>query len=372
MIKIQFDRENLLVKLKLIASILPKKPVLGAHEQFLFNVKGGVAAITSTDGQKQITVSCDTAKCDGDIMFTIPGRLLVNTLANLIDSDVKLSVKEGQVTLKCGSSTYKMGSEDGKSYPIIPEIKSDFEASFGGAIFNEALETAKRFTDAESSVVAYQGVNLHFGNGKMGIYGIQGGHAMCKIIVHPRSVNKWEDILIPASAVKAIVNCVSDSDIVDVFHDKQRLEVRTSSVSVVALALDIKYPDVERLYLDQGRLHTVKYNTVQFLSALNRLKPFAREEVPGIAINITSSLTTLTVDNIEYSRDGLEEINAISQRDCRMGMIIDYMINALESFTNDEFNIIFDTPEKPILIEPIGVAKENDKFILLAPLMLHN
>lgn len=128
--KLQFDRETLLGRLKILSTILPKKPVLQAYSQFLFNVKGGVAWITSTDGSKQVTVSCDTQKHEGDCMFTIPGRLLISTLDLLLDSEIKLTVKDSLVRLKSGKSDYKMDSEDGTVYPLIPEIKSDMESLF--------------------------------------------------------------------------------------------------------------------------------------------------------------------------------------------------------------------------------------------------
>lgn len=367
MIKIIFDRETLLVKLKLLASILPKKASLAAYEQFLFNIVGEVATVTSTDGHKQITISCDTVKCDGNVKFTVLGKLLFSTLGLLLDSEVKLSVKENQVQLKCGRSTYKMASENGESYPMMAEIKSDFEASFNGAIFNEALETAKRYIDPDSSVVAYQGVNLNFLDGKMNISGIQGGHAMCKIVSAPRSVNKWEPILIPASAVKAIVTCVSDSDIVDITHDKQHLEVRTGTVSIMALALDIKYPNIEELYKNNDRKNCVTFNTLQFLNALERLLPYARKEFPLLVIDMKTVGTALFVDNVDFSRDGLEELDVMAATECKLGVNLDFMINSIKSFTNDEFNLFFIDANKPFFLEPVNIVKDNYKFILLAP-----
>lgn len=370
MAKIQFDRETLLSRLKLLASIIPKKPVLGAHEQFRFNIVAGSASVTSTDGSKQITVTCDTTKCDGDIMFTIPGKLLVSTLGLLMDSEVKLDVKETQVVLKCGRSTYKLASENGRSYPMMPEIKSNFEASFAGAIFNEAMQTANKYTNSESSVVAQQGVNLHFDDGKVNAYGFK-GNEFCKIVIKPRSVNSWDDILIPTATVKTMVGCVNDSDIVDVFHDNERIEIRTSSVSIIAVTHDIKYPDVEHFY--KKRPDTcAKYNTVQFLKALERLQPYASEESPLLVIDIKTASTVMTVDNAAYSMDGVEEIDAIAPLECRIGMNVNFMINALRSFTNDEFFIFYSEPNKPLFIEPSNIAKDNDKFILLAPMSLSN
>jgi DNA polymerase III subunit beta len=367
---VKFDRETLLGKIRMLVPIIPKKPVLSAHEQFLFEIKGGVANITATDGQKQITVWCDTAKCDGDATFTVHGRLLFSTLGLLLEPEVKLSVKDGKVELKCGKSKYKMASESGEHYPVIESLKSEFEASFSGAIFNESMETAKRYTNPENSVVAQQGVCLRFMEGKMNMYGYC-GNEVCKVVVNPRSVNKWDDIIIPSSAVKAMVECVSDSDIVDISHDTKKMEVRTENVAIIALALEAKYPDAETFYRKKPETH-VKHNTVQFLRSIERLKPYAKEESMSMVVDIKTSSTTLTVDNIDFSRDGLEELDAVAEKELRFGLNLEFMLKALKSFTNDEFNMFYSDPEKLIYIEPVSILKDNDKFIVMSPQLLNS
>lgn len=226
-----------------------------------------------------------------------------------------------------------------------------------------------RYTDSDNSVVAQQGVNLHFENGKMNFYGFK-GFEICKMVVTPRSVSAWEDILIPTQSVKCFINCINDSDIVDICHDGQKLELKTSEVSIIALGLDVKYPNVENFYKNKP-LHKVKHNTVQFLRALKRLKPFAREESPLLILDIKTTTTFLSAEDVNYSRGGVEELDAIAELDCRCGINVNFMINALESFGNDEFYIYYNSEKDPIHIEPADMTKENDKFILLA-LMLVN
>ncbi len=369
MAKLIFDKEELLGKLKKAAAFVPKKAVLSSHETFLIDIKSGQANITATDGNKQITVKCDTLKSDTDVMFTIPAKLLIHVLNLLIEKEITITTKKDKVEVKSGKSKYNMPSEDGTAYPVMQHISADFEASFTGMQFNKAMEITKAYADPENASPALQGICLRAGkDNAINAYGCTSSHA-AKVIIHPRSINKWDDVVIPVSALTAIGKCIPDGDIVDLIHNKDRIEINTEDVSIKALCFAVKYPNVEQFF-DKRPDHFVEMNTVQMLHALQRIDVFSPKEVPTISIDIQPTLMTIKTDDEMFSHDAEEEIDIIAEKNIYIGVNVKLFINIMESFTNDMFRLYYLDFNKAITIEPISVIDNNDMFFILMPLLI--
>lgn len=368
MSKQTFLKDELLIRLKKNLQFVPKKSVLPAYETVLFKIQGGVATMTTIDGEKQVSTTCNVVKSDGDVSFCIHARLLTNTLSLFLEQEVLFTVKEKEVQLKCGKSKYKFHAEDPSVFPLMPNIVSEFEASFTGATFNAAIEVAKEYCNSESSVAAQQGITLRMSDNKINFFGF-GGFSIAKISVSPRSINRWEDLLIPVSAVTAINKCVSDGDIVDVIHNKDKVEVRTDEVSIIALCHNTRSPDYDKFF-NKTLPNSIEVNTFMFLTALQRIKGFTDEEAPLIKISIGTTETVITAVDNKYNRDGEEVIEVMAESAHTFGVNVEFMITAVSSFTNDNMRILYEggNPLNQIMIEPVGVLDNNNKMFLISPM----
>lgn len=376
--KITFEREDLLQKLNKAKAFVPKKAVLSAHDTFLFRITGKEAFITSTDGQKQVTLYCETLKTDGDCMFTVPAKLVLHVLNLLLESEVTFTVKEKKlsdntitfnVEVKSGKSKYNMPSDSGNEYPLIQTIKADFEASFNGSSFNKAMEVAKSYCDPENASPALQGVCLRSGqNNNINVFGCTGQHA-AKIIMQPRSINKWDDIIIPVSALTAFSKVIPDDAIVDIIHDKDRIEIVSDGVSIKAICFNCKYPDAD-IFFRSREESKIELNTVQFLHALQRLDVFSPKEFPLISMDIKTTSMAIETSDEMFNHDGQEIIDVVAEKEIKIGVNQKFLTNIIESFTNDSFNMFYFEFDKPIRIEPVDMIKDNDMFFVVMPIKI--
>lgn len=365
--KIKFNKDELLLRLKNCAAFIPKKASLPAYEMMLFRVTRDIATITSGDGEKQISTWLNHVKSEGDSIFCIPGKLLLNTLNLMLEQEVVFTVKEKTVELKCGKAKYRFENLEPSVYPLMPNISSEFEASFMGHSFNEAIEIAKAYANPESTVPAQQGITLRLNEeNKIVVFGF-GRFEIAKIVVTPRSINKWADILIPVQAVNAINKCISDGDIVDITHNKDKVEVKTDDVSIVAIAFNVSPPDYDKFFKNKYS-NFIELNTFHTLTALQRIKGFVTEELSRIKINIGKEETIITAIDDRYNREGEEVIDVKAETEFIFAINVEFMIRVLSSFTNDNFRLLYKEGNNPIHIEPVNTIKENDKFFLISPM----
>lgn len=369
MAKITFERNELFNKLKKAATFVPKKAVITAHETFLFDVKDKSASITSTDGNKQITIVCEVTKHDKPARFTVPAKLVLHVLESFTEQDVTITVKDNKVEVKSGKSKYNMPSDNGESYPLIQNIEAKFEASFNGSNFNKAIETTKAFCDPDNASPALQGVCLRIdAENNINVFGCNGQHA-AKVRVKPRSINKWDDILVPVQALAAISKCIPDEDIVDVIHDKERIEIRSETVFIKALCFNVKYPKVEDFFVTRPD-DNIELNSVEFTKALQRLDVFSPKDVPLISVDIkTATMTIATIDNL-FNHDGEEVIDVMAKKEVKIGFNINLMNNIMKSFTDDTFKMYYEDFNKVVKIEPVSIVNDNNVFFIVMPYKL--
>lgn len=364
--KVIFNREELLGKLKRAFTFIPKKAIIPAHEVFLFNINDGILSVTATDGEKQITVSCPSLKCEGNMIFTIPAKLVTNTLGLMSEPEVLFVFKDKKIEVKCGNSKYKMQSDDGSAYPLFAQMDPIYEASFMGASFNEAIDVAKRYAGSQNPSTALQGICFRMDNeNKINVFGAN-NFSMAKVIVSPRSIHNWDDILIFVSAMSAIEKCIDDGDVVDVTHNKKRIEIRTDNVTIVCAAVDVKYPDINEFF--KQRTDTfVLLNTFQMLQAMQRIDQYTKEEDPVMKIDIKTTSISLSVINENYNQEGLEEVECVAQEEISIGVNSKFMINIIESFKSDTFKLYYNNEQSPMFVEPSDNARDNNRFFLVAP-----
>lgn len=373
MSKIIFNREHLLQKLEKATWFIPKKPVMPAHEQAMFVMKGSVLSITATDGEKQVTLFAQAIKSEMDVSFCIPALLVYKTLKLLLEEEVTFICKNGKVEIKAGKSKYNMPVIEQREFPMMPVIDSPFEASFTGTAFNSAADTAKNYANPKDAVAAYQGICLRLGeNNVINIFGASGQQA-CKVLCSPRSINKWDDVVIPVSAINAVLKCINDSDIVDITHNKDRVEIKTEEIIIMALCFNTKFPDADALFKKKAP-QFVELNTMQAMRALQRALLYSSDITTVAKISVGTTHTVIVSDDQAYNRDAEEVIDAVSQIEAVFGVNITYMINALESFQSDTFYLFPPMPGTtlPIFIEPTSAVRENDRFFFIAPIKLHD
>ena len=368
MIKLIFEREVLIAKLKVAASFIPKKAVISAHLSVLIDLRGDMVHLTAQNGEKQITVKCPVAKSTGEGKFSIPGRVLLSTISLMKEANVEITYKEGKSVVKCGKSKYKFAADDGEVYPTMARVDASagFEASFLGTEFNSVMDVNLKFANKDNNSVSFQGVCFRFSDGVMNTFSSDGS-SIAKVIASPRSVNEWEDIIIPAQTCAAVSKCVNASDVVDVIHDKKRIEISTPEIVVISSVVDALFPDVQKFY-DKQPDEFVELNTIEVLMALQRLALVASEEVPQVTLSIKKESMIINTVNEAYQNYGDEEIV------CGPGLHMDIILNLtlfkniIEVFANDSFNFHYNDPMKPVFVVPNDSVQGNNKFFVVAPM----
>jgi DNA polymerase III subunit beta len=281
--KILFDKETLLTKLKIAIMFIPKKPVLPIYDNFLIEyISDGQVVVTAQNGEKQISIQCPVISCDTKGAIVIPARILLSTISMLTEPDVTIKYKNNKCEISCGGSTYKLSSESSSNFPKMGKVNAKYQCSLSGSSLKDIIETSSKFADEKNVVESLKGVCLREINGV--IFALSSNNVSISRMIPPiRSIEKWADVMIPANVMQTIFKVFNDSDIIDVVHDGNQIEIYTQESVVTALILVGKFPDIEKFYSTKPT-YSIIFNTTESLMALNRLSMLSDEESTGVTI----------------------------------------------------------------------------------------
>ena len=114
----------LLKQLQSINGVVANNPVVPILENFLFDVTDGLLTITSSDLETSMITEIQVeAKENGRI--AAPARILLDTLKNLPDQPVTVTIDEETYTIEISSSNgrYKLSGENATDFPKVPVVK---------------------------------------------------------------------------------------------------------------------------------------------------------------------------------------------------------------------------------------------------------
>lgn len=366
--KLTFERELLISKLKLASVFIPKKAVIPAFTMVLFEANGTTVKMTAQNGEMQLINTCSAIKSSGVGKFSLPGGMLLKTISLMKEPEVTMSFKDNKCTIKSGSSKYVLAASDGEDHIRMERVKAEYEASFYGSTINTSIETSLKYASKDNPNVSFQGVCLRDNNdGKISFLS-SNMHSVSKVVAQPRSINRWSDIIIPEDVCKAVVKCVNDIDVVDIIHNKKSIEISSGEVIIISSVLDVNFPDVDKLFLKKLDRFVVA-NTSEFLHALQRLSFVANEELPVVTINIGAAGIKMNAIDENFGNEGDEEVGGVSDHETEMKFSLPLLTNVIESFDNDSFMMKFaENPIEPAFFEPVDNVHGNNKFFLIAPL----
>lgn len=373
-----FDRELFIEKLNKLGAFIPKKVITPCFEHIKISIGAGIAHITASDGQTQVSVYSE-CKSKDTFSFCVPASVFIATISLFRENEIKITVKDLKLELKSGKSKYKITlSVLPDEYPTMSIKAPTSEISLHQVYLKQALKSTEGFVDGKNPLPNLIGINIASIDKRIIFTGaVQ--HTICRFDAKPISINKWEPIVLPCETAKKTCSVLSDKGEVGLIHSKDKVMFTINDdtidrIEVVSTLADILYPDAEAM-LKKFPEHQITINTTEFSDALKRLKLYTLE-VPRIEMAIGADkldemIITATDELTGKSGEEFVSIKNTIGKPLVKAFNADYVIQILKEI--EDTNFIFhygDQEKKPSFIVPIpdNENKENSFLFLISPM----
>ncbi len=358
----KIDRELFYSKISKAVKFVPDAAAIPAFEDFLIEASGDKIKITATNGSVQMETSCN-ADIVEPVKFCVPARIFVKTIALLRENEVTLIIKDQKtMEVKSGKSKYKITmSTFPEHFPVMKIENSTSEMTMHQKSVKQAIKQAVKFCEEDSNKGTH-GVRFFFQDGKMIVNGAR-QYYMCRNIVRPISIVKWDPITIPNDTAEKIAGVMDDNGEFTMIHNSGKVSVfndpsSPESFVITATLSSLAYPNTEMIFA-KTRPEKIVLNTLEFKDAVKRLALYSSKGIqPQFNMITVGKEVKLTSEDVDSIRDGEEMIDVFNPEDSPViekSFNSEYMIDVLTSIETELIELHYNSSNSdPEYILPVN------------------
>jgi len=358
------QRDELSQKLAVVARAVSTRASVQILSGVLLRAESGRLHLAATDMELSLRASLE-AQVEGDGAVVVPGRLLVDLVRLLPESEVTIEhrAEESVVHVTSGSSTSTLHTYAAEDFPRLPDLDTAGTFTVDREALLDTVSRVARSASRDESRPVLTGILVRFESGKL---------VMAATDSYRLSVKETEltgeapelEAIIPARALSELGRIAQSGDTIELgVHENQAVFV-ADDVWLTTRRIDGQFPNYRQLLpetfeheltlprnevLDVVRrvgIMVQRTSPIQLRFAEGELTVFARTQDVGEA---KESLP------VQFAGDPLE-----------IGFNAEFLREGIESISADEIELKLISPLRPAVIE----GGEDDPTYLIMPIRL--
>jgi len=364
--------KDLFSKLTYNIGAIPKNPVLPIMEDFLFEVKGDILTITSTNLEitvvTQIQVN-NAGKKDGEI--AIPSKILFETLKSLGDIPVTMDFdKDMQLKITTLNGNYKIPCDAPGDFPKMSDEKHEHEATVNSKQLRSGISKAMVATSTDALRLALNGVYFEFSNESVTMVGTD-AYRLVQHISTCEFDGEKTGVIVPRTALVILKHLININDEFDVkiSFTASNIKFVVNDSIVYCKLIDAKYPVYQAIMRPDSDIIT-EVDKNELFSSLKRVALYSDKFTNEISFDISPDkikvygmdlgMSSEATEEIKYETTGLgNEIGNI----CLNNKFLREMLDVLD---NDYINIGLKDSASPCQI--VEESETERTTLLLMPI----
>ena len=362
--KIVTQRDDLAQKLGVVARAVSTRASVQILSGVLLRAEGGRLHLAATDMELSLRSSVD-AQIDGDGSIVVPGRLLVELVRLLPESEVTIEhrAEESVVHVTSGSSTSTLHTYAAEDFPRLPDLDAVGTFTVDRVSLLDTVSRVARSASRDESRPVLTGILVRFEAGNLVMAATDSYRLSVKETELGGDVPELEAI-IPARALAELSRVAQVGDAVELgVHDNQ-VVFAADDVWLTTRRIDGQFPNYKQL-LPETFEYDVTLPRSEVLDVVRRVGIMVQRTSP---IQLRFAEGELTVfartQDIGEAKESLPV--QFSGEPLEIGFNAEFLREGIESIGEDEIKLRLISPLRPAVIE----GGEDDPTYLIMPIRL--
>ena len=333
--KFIINREQLLLPLQQIVSVIEKRQTMPILSNVLLVVNENTLVITGTDLEIQLIASINLDSSEsGEI--TVPARKfldIVRLLSN--DAEIKIQLLDDKVKVTSGRSRFSLSTLSADSYPEFSESELDNQFLINAGKMKKALDKTI-FCMGNQDVRYYlNGLLLHISNSKLNLVASD-GHRLSVYEDNIGIATGYEArIIMPRKGVIELSRLLEDDEAeLNIQFSTSNIKIYINDMIFSAKLVDAKYPDFSKVF-DQSFFNPIHIQKQLLKDALTRVAILANEKVKGVTCDISDGLLKLSSHNPEHDEAEEELIIEYQGEPLSIAFNSQYLLDAVSNLDSE-------------------------------------
>jgi len=363
-IKIVCQREELAQKLAVVARAVSTRGSVQILSGVLLRAEAGQLHLAATDMELSLRASLE-AQVEGDGAIVVPGRLLVDLVRLLPESEVTIEhrAEESVVHVTSGSSTSTLHTYAAEDFPRLPDLDAAGTFTVDREALLDTVSRVARSASRDESRPVLTGILVRFESGKLVMAATDSYRLSVKETELTGEAPEFEAI-IPARALSELGRIAQSGDTIELgVHENQAVFV-TDDVWLTTRRIDGQFPNYRQL-LPETFEHELTLPRNDVLDVVRRVGVMVQRTSP---IQLRFAEGELTVfartQDVGEAKESLP-VQFVGDP-LEIGFNAEFLREGIESISADDIELKLISPLRPAVIE----GGEDDPTYLIMPVRL--
>ena len=381
--KIVIKKSSLEDCVKKLCKVINRKNILPILADILFDVNDQekTVKLTASDSEIWLTYQLPLDEVDGGGRFCVAANILQAMLECPSDQPLTiLANHEGNQKLELNhdKGVAYCQIENADEYPMAATIPvpEDAIVGFDGQILTTAVKRSLFACATDELRPVMNGVYLNFYDRQLDVVASDGHVIIRSEIPTNENHSLTVGILLPRKVANILPDIIGGREISIWKHDANCQIDVNSNTTLQFRCIEGTYPKYQALMVT-AKTYTATCDRLTLLSALKAVKPFAPDSSNMVSLTFNEE-SEIVVQGEDYdfgmsssfyvSMDGYEGYLM------SIGMKATTLINILQRLTSYNVELVFDDPNKAVLIRPADKAEDDKETItcLQMPMLLND
>src|SRR5919109_1574193 len=362
--KVLAHRGELAQKLGVVARAVSTRASVQILSGVLLRADAGRLHLAATDMELSLRSTLE-AQVDGEGAVVVPGRLLVDLVHLLPDSEVTIEhrIDESVVRITSGASSSSLHTYAAEDFPRLPDLDAVGTFTVDRESLLDTVSRVSRSASRDESRPVLTGILVRFEAGKLVMAATDSYRLSVKETELPGDIPELEAI-IPARALAELGRIAQSGETIELGVHENQVVFAADDVWLTTRRIDGQFPNYKQL-LPETFEHDVSLPRAEFLDVVRRVGVMVQRTSP---IQLRFAEGELTV----YARtqdvgEARESLPAQFTGDpLEIGFNSEFLREGIESISADEIRLRLISPLRPAVID----GDEDDPTYLIMPIRL--
>jgi DNA polymerase III subunit beta len=362
--KIVCQRDELSQKLGVVARAVSTRASVQILSGVLLRAEAGRLHLAATDMELSLRSSLE-AQIEGEGAVVVPGRLLVDLVRLLPDSEVTIEhgADESVLHVACGSSSATLHTYAAEDFPRLPDLDTVGTFTVGRESMLETISRVARSASRDESRPVLTGILVRFEAGKLVMAATDSYRLSVKETELEGEVPELEAI-IPARALAELARIAQSGDTIELGVHENQVVFAADDVWLTTRRIDGQFPNYKQL-LPEAFEHDVSLPRGEVLDVVRRVGVMVQRTSPIQLRFADGELTVFArTQDVGEAKESLPV--QFSGEPLEIGFNAEFLREGIESLAADEIQLRLISPLRPAVIE----GGEDDPTYLIMPIRL--
>jgi DNA polymerase-3 subunit beta len=362
--KVVCQREELSQKLGVVARAVSTRASVQILSGVLLRAEAGRLHLAATDMELSLRSSLE-AQVDGDGAIVVPGRLLVDLVRLLPDSEVTIEHRadENVVRITSGPSSSTLHTYAAEDFPRLPDLDTVGTFTVDRESLLDTVSRVARSASRDESRPVLTGILVRFETGKIVMAATDSYRLSVKETDLSGDVPELEAI-IPARALAELARIAQAGDSVELGVHENQVVFAADDVWLTTRRIDGQFPNYKQL-LPETFEHELTLPRNELLDVVRRVGVMVQRTSPIQLRFAEGELTVFARTQdvgeakesipVQFSGDAME-----------IGFNAEFLREGIESISADDLRLKLISPLRPAVID----GGEDDPTYLIMPIRL--